>query len=169
MPQPRKSRRSSQGTSRRDATREAVAQASKIAEAREAARSIQTPRERRGRGGERDPFTGELRKREVLPLLVLHFILDGPSYGNQLMERISAVTAGVLSVNPNTMYPLLRQLEERRLIEGSWEHPERRSRRYYSLTDAGRAEYERLVRDVRPFLDSVARSIDLIVNEVYGD
>ena len=29
------------------------------------------------------------------------------------MERISGVTAGVLSVNPNTMYPLLRSLEER--------------------------------------------------------
>jgi PadR family transcriptional regulator PadR len=170
MPQPRKSRRSApSGASRREATREAVAQASKIAEAREAARTIQPPRQPRGKGGERDPFTGELRKREVLPLLVLHFILDGPSYGNQLMERISAVTAGVLSVNPNTMYPLLRQLEERRLIEGSWEHPERRSRRYYSITKDGKAEYDRLVRDVRPFLDSVASSIDLIVNEVYGD
>ncbi|MEA2430398.1 MAG: PadR family transcriptional regulator, regulatory protein PadR [Thermoleophilaceae bacterium] len=168
MPQPRKSRRSAAtGASRREATREAVAQASKIAEAREAARSIQPARQPRARGGERDPFTGELRKREVLPLLVLHFISDGPSYGNQLMDRISAVTAGVLSVNPNTMYPLLRQLEERELIEGSWEHPERRSRRYYSLTDAGREEYERLVRDVRPFLDSVASSIDMIVREVY--
>ena len=79
MPQPRKSRRSATGTSRREATREAVAQASKIAEAREAARSIQPPRQQRGRGGERDPFTGELRKREVLPLLVLHFISDGPA------------------------------------------------------------------------------------------
>jgi PadR family transcriptional regulator len=168
MPQPRKSRRpAGTGASRREATREAVAQSSKIAEAREAARTIQPPRPSRGRGGERDPFTGELRKREVLPLLVLHFISDGPSYGNQLMDRISAVTAGVLSVNPNTMYPLLRQLEERELIEGSWEHPERRSRRYYSLTDAGREEYERLVHDVRPFLDSVASSIDMIVQEVY--
>src|SRR2546423_9055765 len=95
MPQPRKSRRSAaSGTSRREATREAVAQASKIAEARDAARSIEAPRQVRARGGERDPFTGELRKREVLPLLVLHFISDGPSYGNQLMDRISAVTAG---------------------------------------------------------------------------
>src|SRR5436305_2286978 len=168
MPRPRKPRRSSTGASRREATREAVAQASKVAEAREAARSIAPPRGPRGRGGERDPFTGELRKREVLPLLVLHFIADGPSYGNQLMERISAVTAGVLSVNPNTMYPLLRQLEERELIEGSWEHPERRSRRYYAITEAGRAEYERLVRDVRPFLESVASSIEMIVDEVYS-
>jgi PadR family transcriptional regulator PadR len=115
-----------------------------------------------------DPFTGGLRRREVLPLLVLHLIAKGPSYGNQLMERIGEMTAGVLSVNPNTMYPLLRQLEERGLIQGEWEHPERRTRRYYSLTADGRAEYERLVDEVRPFLDSVRTSIDEIVREVYG-
>jgi PadR family transcriptional regulator, regulatory protein PadR len=121
-------------------------------------------------GGKRpqDPFSGELRRREVLPLLVLHLIAQGPSYGNQLMERIAAMTAGVLSVNPNTMYPLLRQLESRGLIQGEWEHPERRTRRYYSLTDEGHAEYARLVEEVRPFLDSVKTSIDEIVREVYG-
>jgi DNA-binding PadR family transcriptional regulator len=74
----------------------------------------------------------------------------------------------VLAVNPNTMYPLLRQLEERGLIEGRWEHPERRSRRYYSITAAGRREYRRLHKEVRPFLESAARSIERIVGEVYG-
>jgi DNA-binding PadR family transcriptional regulator len=115
-----------------------------------------------------DPFTGELRRRAILPLLVMHLINESPSYGNQLMERIGAMTAGVLSVNPNTMYPLLRQLESRGLIEGQWEHPERRSRRYYKLTREGEAEYARLVEEVRPFLDSVKSSIDEIVREVYG-
>jgi PadR family transcriptional regulator, regulatory protein PadR len=115
-----------------------------------------------------DPLSGELRRREVLPLLVLHLIAAGPSYGNRLMERIAGMTEGVLTVNPNTMYPLLRRLEERGLIEGQWEHPERRTRRFYSLTAAGRSEYERLLEDVRPFLDSVVRSIDDIVREVYG-
>jgi PadR family transcriptional regulator PadR len=120
------------------------------------------------RGRAQDPFTGGLRRREVLPLLVLHLISRGPSYGNQLMEQIGGMTAGVLSVNPNTMYPLLRQLESRGLIRGEWEHPERRTRRYYSLTEAGREEYGRLVEEVRPFLDSVKASIEEIVREVYG-
>jgi DNA-binding PadR family transcriptional regulator len=84
------------------------------------------------------------------------------------MERIADVTAGVLSVNPNTMYPLLRQLESRGLIEGRWEHPERRTRRFYALTKEGAREHRRLVEEVRPFLDSVQSSIDEIVREVYG-
>jgi PadR family transcriptional regulator, regulatory protein PadR len=135
---------------KRDAVRETVAQAGALP----------------ARKGQ-DPFTGGLRRRAVLPLLVLHLISEGPSYGNQLMERIGGMTAGVLSVNPNTMYPMLRQLEARGLIEGQWEHPERRSRRYYGITEDGRAEYERLVEEVRPFLDSVKSSIDEIVREVY--
>jgi len=141
----------------RDAVRETVARAGGLGKASGAGQS-------RGQ----DPLSGELRRREVLPLLVLHLIAAGPSYGNQLMERIAGMTEGVLTVNPNTMYPLLRKMEAAGLIEGSWEHPERRTRRFYSLTDSGRAEYARLVEEVRPFLDSVARSIDEIVREVYG-
>jgi PadR family transcriptional regulator, regulatory protein PadR len=142
----------------RQAAREAVAQAGGVAAPPRRARAAVRPH---------DPFTGELRRRQVLPLLVLHFIAQGPSYGNQLMERIADMTAGVLSVNPNTMYPLLRELESRGLIEGRWEHPERRTRRYYSITPAGRRDYRRLLREVRPFLESVAASVQEIVREVY--
>ena len=151
----------------RKSTREAVAEASTVADARAAAREVGA-RGRARAAGPSDPFVGGLRRAQVLPLLVLHYVRDEPSYGNQLMDRISGATEGVLSVNPNTMYPLLRQLEARGLIEGRWEHPERRSRRYYSITDAGREEYARLVREARPFIDAVARSIDEIVREVYG-
>ena len=149
----------SKGDRSRQAAREAVVKAGGI-------EPPQAPAA--GRGRAQDPFSGELRRRRVLPLLVLHLIDQGPSYGNQLMERIAGMTEGVLSVNPNTMYPLLRRLEENGLIEGQWEHPERRTRRFYSLTADGQAEYARLVEDVRPFLDSVAHSIDEIVREVYG-
>jgi DNA-binding PadR family transcriptional regulator len=67
------------------------------------------------------------------------------------------------------MYPLLRELESRGWIEGSWEHPDRRSRRYYAITDAGADAYGELLEDVLPFLGALARSLDGIFGEVYGD
>jgi PadR family transcriptional regulator len=79
------------------------------------------------------------------------------------------MTQGVISVNPNTMYPLLREMESNGLIEGRWELPDRRTRRYYSITPAGRREYKRLLGEVEPFLDSVIRSVSLIKQEVYGE
>ena len=67
------------------------------------------------------------------------------------------------------MYPLLRRLEGRGQIEGHWEHPERRTRRLYSITSEGREEYERIRDEVEPFLDSVQQSIGAIRREVYGE
>src|SRR3954466_4387300 len=125
-----------------------------------AARGGAEPGARRG-GRPMDVFGGELRRRDVFPLLVLHLIAREPAYGNRLIEEIEEMSEGVISANPNTIYPLLRELEERGMIEGSWEHPDRRTRRYYSITPAGRKEYRRLRTELEPFLDSVVRSVTL--------
>ena len=45
------------------------------------------------------------------PLLVLHLVAREPAYGNRLIESIEEITQGTISVNPNTMYPLLREME----------------------------------------------------------
>ena len=113
-----------------------------------------------------DPLIGDLRRAGLLPLLVLHFIASEPRYGNQLIDRIAGLTHGALAVNPNTMYPLLRSLEAQGLVAGSWEHPDRRSRRYYELTDKGRVEHERLAAELGPRLDRIAHSIEAIRAEV---
>jgi DNA-binding PadR family transcriptional regulator len=60
------------------------------------------------------------------------------------------------------MYPLLRSLEAKGLVEGEWEHPERRSRRFYRCTAEGRAERDRLAGELGPRLDRIAASIDAI-------
>ena len=115
-----------------------------------------------------DPLIGDLRRAGLLPLLVLHYISAAPCYGNQLIDRIGELTHGALAVNPNTMYPLLRSLEAQGLAAGEWEHPERRSRRFYRVTEAGVAERDRLAAELGPRLDRIARSIDAIRGEVLG-
>jgi PadR family transcriptional regulator, regulatory protein PadR len=123
----------------------------------------------RGRGagpGSQDPLIGDLRKGGLLPLLVLHFAAREPHYGNQLIARIDKLTGGALTVNPNTMYPLLRSLEAKGLVEGEWAEPDRRSRRYYRTTTEGRAEHDRLLEEVGPRITRIARSIDAIRSEL---
>jgi DNA-binding PadR family transcriptional regulator len=122
-----------------------------------------------GRGRPSDAFGGDIRRRDVFPLLVLHLLAREPTYGNRLIASIEGITAGAISVNPNTMYPLLKELEGRGLVDARWEHPDRRTRRYYSITQAGRREYKRLRAEVEPFLDSVIRSVSQIRDEIYGD
>lgn len=143
---------------------DAVAEATRGARERGAAAS-------RGRRASRsmDVFGGEIRRRDLFPLLVLHLVDREPQYGNRLIEEIERITEGAISVNPNTIYPLLRQLEADGMIKGDWEHPDRRSRRYYSITAAGRREHRRLREEVEPFLDAVIRTVGLVKRELYGE
>jgi len=145
-------------------TQEAVAEAAPLGAARDAARGGPA-----GAGaGSADPLAGELRRAGVLPLLVLHFLGDGPSYGNALMERVETLSRGLIAVNPNTMYPLLRRLEADGLIAGEWEHPERRSRRFYRLTEPGAAERDRLLSEIGPRLDELAAAVEVLRAELLG-
>lgn len=133
-------------------TQRAVAEAAPLEAARAAAGA-------RGGAGSQDPMVGELRRAGLLPLLVLHFLGEEQSYGGRLIERVGETTGGLIAVNPNTMYPLLRDLEAGGLVAAEWEHPERRSRRFYRLTPAGEAERDRLAGELAPRLDAIAAGI----------
>ncbi len=116
--------------------------------------------------GSQDPLVGDLRRAGLLPLLVLHFAGRGRCYGSMLMERIGALTQGALSVNPNTMYPLLKGMEKKGLLAGEWEHPRRKSRRFYVITEAGEAERRRLAGELAPRLERIQGSIERIRSEL---
>jgi DNA-binding PadR family transcriptional regulator len=148
---------------RRVETEAAVAETAARSDVRAAAGAPLT-----GGPGSADPLVTGLRKAGLLRLLVLHLLGQGASYGNQLMERVGELTGGIVAVNPNTMYPLLRALEADGLVAGEWEHPQRRSRRFYRLTDAGAAERDRLATEIGPRLDDLAAAVDLIRGELLG-
>jgi PadR family transcriptional regulator PadR len=116
--------------------------------------------------GTANPLVGDLRRSGLVTLLVLHFVADEACYGNQLIDRITELTSGAIAVNPNTMYPLLRSLQERGLIEGAWEHPDRRTRRYYRITPAGDAERRQLASALQPNLETIMTTIGLIQKEL---
>src|SRR4051812_29607003 len=116
--------------------------------------------------GSQDPLVGEMRRAGLLPLLVLHFLRDEASYGGRLIERVAEVSGGLIAGDPNTMYPLLRELEAQELVAGEWEHPERRSRRFYRLTEAGEAERRRLAAELAPRLDAIADGLERIRAEL---
>jgi DNA-binding PadR family transcriptional regulator len=150
-------------------TRRAVTETATLQDARRAAGDAAEQPRAPGGPGSTDPLLGDVRRAGLLPLLVLHLLGSAPSYGNQLMERICALTGGLLAVNPNTMYPLLRTLETRGLIEGSWEHPERRTRRFYRRTAEGAQECDRLAAEMRERLDRLVGAVALVRGELYGD
>jgi DNA-binding PadR family transcriptional regulator len=95
-------------------------------------------------------------------------LADKADHGSGLMARIEVLCAGLLAVNTNTIYPLLRRLEERGFIVGEWEHPTKRSRRFYRITDDGRKRLDRIKFGMLPYLDTLAGSIARLRSELYS-
>ncbi len=115
-----------------------------------------------------DVFLGEVKSRTVFPLLILHLVREKPQYGNGLIGRIKELSAGVMSVSPNTVYPLLRCLEEKGYVEGEWERPDTRSRRFYKITPSGEEKYVEIKANMEEHLLRVKRAIESLQEEIYG-
>ena len=86
-------------------------------------------------------------KRELVrgagPVAVLQLLKRREMYGYQLVEALSLRSDGVLAMGQSTLYPLLYNLEAKRLVASRWvELPSGRKRRYYSLTERGAAVLE---------------------------
>ena len=110
---------------------------------------------------------GPVKSKTVLPVLVLHLLDERADHGLSLMQRIESLCGGLLAVNTNTIYPLLRRLEERGFIIGEWEHPTKRSRRAYNITPAGRERLKRIKGNMLPYLEMLAASVERLRSELY--
>jgi PadR family transcriptional regulator, regulatory protein PadR len=77
--------------------------------------------------------------RGVLGVCLLHILLEGPSYGYALTQRLAE--GGLGTVKGGTLYPLLGRLEEAGYLEVEWRPGEGGpGRKFYALTDQGRTE-----------------------------
>ena len=92
----------------------------------------------------------ELR-RGTLILLVLSQLKE-PMYGYNLVKKLQD---NGIPIEANTLYPLMRRLESQGLLKSEWETSEAKPRKYYKITDSGRAEKETLLKEWFEFVDSI--------------
>src|SRR5256885_12595846 len=70
--------------------------------------------------------------KSFLDLFVLSLLDNGGKHGYEIMRELKTKTGA--HIGAGTLYPLLYELEERRLVAGEWMSPTRRSRRVYRIT-----------------------------------
>ena len=109
-----------------------------------------------GRGDDRRSIGRELR-RGSLELIVLHLLAPGEAYGYEIVSKLVSETNGALEVTDGSLYPVLYRLERAGFVSVRWETPERGvPRKYYQLTDAGRAELEQLRQEWVTFANAMS-------------
>jgi transcriptional regulator len=76
----------------------------------------------------------------TLDLLILKALVFGPLHGWGISKLIRQLS-GVLEVGQGSLYPALYRLEDRGWVTAEWAtSDEGRRAKFYSLTDAGRAQ-----------------------------
>ena len=72
--------------------------------------------------------------------LVLAILVEGESYGYAILKRVRALSGGQLEWTDGMLYPLLHRLGRLGYVTTEWRtSPERRRRKYYAITEEGRA------------------------------
>ena len=97
--------------------------------------------------------------------IVLGVLRRGDSYGFEIFKRIRDATGGRHEIKEATLYATYRRLVRDGLIEAYWgDETQGGRRKYYRITDAGRAVFHRsvaawaLTRDIIDSLLDVDRS-----------
>ena len=85
-------------------------------------------------------FESQLLK-GIAPVVVLEILSRGQMYGYELSEAIEGRSGNVLILGKGTLYPLLYNLEAKKLVKGKWQKLDSgRKRRYYSITSKGKGQ-----------------------------
>ena len=95
-----------------------------------------------------------------LDLIVLSVLEGGERYGLEITKEVNARTEGYLILNAGSLYPALHRLERAALVSVQERTPPRGGpkARYYTLTEAGRAELSRRRAAYRDF-DQALRAL----------
>lgn len=95
-------------------------------------------------------------RRGVIVLAVMSRLMQ-EQYGYSLIKDLNEKG---FEIGQDTLYPLLRRLEEQQLLDSQWRVEDPRPRRYYRLSDKGREVYEALIQSWQAQIEIIRRLLD---------
>ena len=74
--------------------------------------------------------------------------LKQPTYGYNLVKTLDEYG---ITIEANTLYPLMRRLESQGLLQSEWETSEAKPRKYYNITEDGLVVLEKITKHWNEF------------------
>jgi PadR family transcriptional regulator, regulatory protein PadR len=98
----------------------------------------------------------------TLSLLILSLLSRRAMYGYELAATVHRDTDGAFTWREGSLYPSLHKMEQGGLIVGEWEEKETgRKRRYYHITEAGRAALKEKLQSWTELCNAVNRILEI--------
>ncbi len=93
--------------------------------------------------------------------IILRILMDGDNYGYEIIKAISSISNGLYELKEPSLYTSLKRLEKESLIESYWGDESQGGRRkYYRITDSGKAAYHQAAADWKVARDLITQMIE---------
>lgn len=94
--------------------------------------------------------------------LVLSILRGGENYGYEIIQKVKELSGGKLEWADGMLYPVLHRLEKEGLVSTKWKiSDEGRRRKYYRLTDLGRAELKTEMEEWESISETLRKSFQI--------
>ena len=104
-------------------------------------------------------------KKGYIRVGVLILLNKKPTHGYEIMKEIKNRTGGFWKPTAGGVYPILKDLEEAKYIEGHWSTQNKRKTKVYKITDTGR----QILKHALIKQSEIANNINLIFQEFATD
>ncbi|EDS81515.1 PadR family transcriptional regulator (plasmid) [Clostridium perfringens] len=84
-----------------------------------------------------------------LEIILLSLLKNKDMYGYEISKEIKSITENVLILGEGTLYPALKRLKEKNLIQDYFieTNSSKKKRKYYKITEAGLIELNLKLKD----------------------
>lgn len=108
----------------------------------------------------------EMRK-GYIRIVILILLSKKQYHGYEMMKEIREKSMGFWTPTPGGVYPILKNLEKLRYIEGEWDpQQKKRRRKTYRITDSGKAVLERALAKEDQITSSMSELMKEFVKDV---
>lgn len=113
-------------------------------------------------------FPSKISTTSFVKLYILHLLKERSYYGNEIIDEIKTRLDNKWEPSPGMIYPLLREMEGNGYVKGWWQEPDKRSIRYYELTDEGFEHYKKVKLIYKPIFEDSLTIIKNTLRDIYN-
>lgn len=110
---------------------------------------------------------GQVLTKGLLPIYLLYILSLAPTNGNDIAKQIGKRTKGLWIPSTGGIYPQLKKLEKKGFIVGSWDDPDKKFQKIYTLTDEGFLEFESKKALLEEKIREALKVFTIIYNDLY--
>lgn len=96
------------------------------------------------------------------PMLLLKLLSEKDMYGYEMIETLRERSQNVFEMKAGTLYPLLHNLEDRKLLTVYEQEVNGKVRKYYCITKEGRKTLEQKQQEWREYSQAVANVLSYV-------